>query len=92
MVVKNAKRILVAAGLALLLPGVAGAAGFGPAAEPSFWAGLANPAELLARIWDGWDGLASLWTSGMTIDPNGGGDGAGVCPGGDCGPTIDPNG
>jgi hypothetical protein len=90
MVVKNAKRILAAASFALLLPGAAGAAGFGAEAEPSFWAKLASPMELAGRILDGWDGLSSLWTAGMTIDPNGDGNGAGVCP--DCGATIDPNG
>jgi hypothetical protein len=97
---KHAKRLLLAAGLALLLPGVAGAAGFGPA-EPSFWE-WAQPAALFGRLWDG---LTGLWTSGgAATDPNGegtnggatapggeGANGAGVCVG-DCGPSIDPNG
>jgi len=88
---KTAKRFVLAAGFALLLPGMAGAAGFGPA-EPSFWGGLANPAALVARIWDGWEGLMSLWTAGMTVDPNGNGNGAGACTGGGCDTTTDPNG
>ena len=87
---RNAKRFLLALGLALLLPGVAGAAGFGPAAEDSLWGRLAEPAALFARLWEG---LTSLWTSGASIDPNGEGpDGAGTCVGPDCGASIDPNG
>ena len=90
---KKAKRFLVAAGLALLLPGVAGAADFGPMGD-SFWGGLFGQV---------WEGLTGVWTAGGSIDPNGM-DGAdaggsidpngglnGACVG-DCGPSIDPNG
>lgn len=86
---KNAKRLLLALGLALLLPGMAAAADFG-SADDSLWGRLADPAALIARLWDG---LTSIWTSGASIDPNGEGpDGAGVCPRPDCGASIDPNG
>jgi hypothetical protein len=86
---KNAKRFLLALGLALLLPGMAGAAGFGPV-DDSLWGRLADPEALFARIWDD---LTDLWTSGASIDPNGEGpDGAGSCVGPDCGASIDPNG
>lgn len=89
MVAKHAKRFLLVLGLVLLLPGVVGAAGF-DAAEPSFWEGLADPVALLGRMWDG---LTGVLTSGASIDPNGTGpNGAGVCVGGDCGASIDPNG
>jgi hypothetical protein len=89
---KTAKRFLLALGLALLLPGVAGAAGFG-AAEPSFWEDWANPAALVARLWESWEGLTGVWTNSGSIDPNGDGtNGAVVCTGGDCGGSIDPNG
>lgn len=84
----NGKRFLLALGLVLLLPGMAGAADFGPA-EDSFWGRLADPAELFARVWDG---LTSLWTSGPSIDPNGGESNGAACTGNDCGPSIDPNG
>ncbi len=87
---KTAKRFVLAAGFALLLPGVAGAAGSG-LAEPS-WEGWGDTAALFARLWEGWDGLKSLWTAGMTVDPNGtDGNGAGSCTGGDCGAAIDPH-
>lgn len=92
---KNAKRLVLAFGLALLIPGVAGAAGFGTM-ERSFWGGLADPAAVFARVWEG---LAGLWTGGGSIDPNGesadgGGsiDPNGLCAGSDCGSSIDPNG
>lgn len=89
MIAKNAKRLVLAVGLALLVPGMAGAAGFSPIND-SFWEAL------LARAWDG---LTSVWASagtsnpqgnqgtntGATIDPNG------ACAG-DCGASIDPNG
>lgn len=98
---RNAKRLLLlVVGLALLLPGAAGAADFGRE-EASFWA-WASPAALFDRLWESWDGLTGLWTNGGAIDPFGEGtDGAGsVDPNGgtngacfrDCGPTIDPNG
>jgi hypothetical protein len=90
MVTKNAKRLLLALGLALLLPGVAGAADFGRV-ERSFWEDWANPAELAARLLESWGELTGLWTSGGSIDPNGT-DGAGVCVGSDCGGSIDPHG
>jgi hypothetical protein len=80
MVPKNAKRFLLALGIALL-PGVAGAAGFGGGGG-SFWGRLADPMELLGRAWDG---LTSLWTGGGSVDPNGG---AGT----DGGGSVDPNG
>lgn len=88
---RNAKRFLLALGLALLLPGVAGAAGSGPAAEDSLWGRLADPAAFFARVWEG---LTSLWTSGASIDPNGADDpnGAATCAGPECGASIDPNG
>lgn len=86
---KNAKRFLLALGLALLLPGMAGAAGFGTA-DDSLWGRLADPAELFARLWDG---LTDVMTSGASIDPNDEGpDGAGACVVPDCGASIDPNG
>jgi hypothetical protein len=89
---KTAKRFLLALGLALLLPGAAGAAGSG-AAEPSFWEDWANPAALVARLWESWGELTGVWTNGDSIDPNGEGtNGAGSCAGSDCGPSIDPNG
>jgi hypothetical protein len=88
MIAKNAKRWLLAVVLALLLPGAAGAADFGPAND-SFWR-LANPAALFGRLWEG---LTSLWAAGPSIDPNGeGAEGVGVCSGSDCGASIDPNG
>ena len=87
MVAKHAKRFLLVLGLVLLLPGVVGAAGF-DTAEHSFWEGLANPAALLGRFWDG---LTDVLAGGASIDPNGEGpNGAGVCA--DCGASIDPNG
>jgi len=87
---KTAKRFVLAAGFALLLPGAAGAAGFGPA-EASFWGDWANPARLFARLWDRWEGLTGVWMNGGSIDPNGEGpNGAGGCGGSDCG--IDPQG
>lgn len=87
---KNAKRFVLAAGFALLLPGMAGAAGSGPA-ERSFWEDWANPAALLARVWEG---LVGVWTDGSSIDPptGEGVNGGGTCPGSDCGGSIDPNG
>lgn len=89
MVAKHAKRFLLVLGLVLLLPGMVGAAGFEPAG-PSFWEGLADPAALLGRLWDG---LTGVLTSGASIDPNGEDtSGAGVCVGSDCGASIDPNG
>jgi hypothetical protein len=81
MIAKSAKRFLIAAGLALLLPGMAGAAGFGPA-QDSFWEAL------VSRLWDG---LVSVWTAGGSVDPNGGENGTGSDPG-DSGGSIDPNG
>ena len=88
---KTVKRFVLAVGFALLLPGMAGAAGFGPA-EPSFWEDwAAKPAALLARVWEGWEGLMSLGTAGMTIDPNGEGSGTGSCTCGECGPATDPD-
>jgi hypothetical protein len=89
MVAKNAKRFLLVAGLSLLLPGIAGAAGFGRAAEPSFWEALSDPAGFLARVWNN---LTGIETSGASIDPNGGMNGGAVCTNGDCGASIDPNG
>jgi hypothetical protein len=106
MVAKNANRFLLALGLALLLPGAAGAADFGRV-ERSFLEDWANPAELAARLWESWGELTGVWAGGGSIDPNGGEgtdgggsidpngggtNGAGVCAGGDCGATIDPNG
>ena len=104
MIGKNAKRLLLVLSLALLLPGTAGAAGFG-AAEPSFWE---ESAAIFSRFWESWTGLTGLWTSGGSIDPhggagtngdgggsidpNGGLNGAGACTAGDCGITVDPNG
>lgn len=100
MIAKKAKRFLLASGLALLLPGAAGAAGFGPA-EHSFWG-----AEIFTRLWASWGEVTGLWMNGGSIDPhggegtngggsvdpNGGGmNGAGACIR-DCGATIDPNG
>ena len=96
---RNAKRLLLVLGLALLLPGTAGAAGFG-LAEPSFWSGAA---ALFDRLWDG---LTADWTNGGSIDPNGGEgtdnggsidpngglSGVGFCRSEDCHATIDPNG
>lgn len=88
---KTAKRFVLAAGFALLLPGVAGAAGFGPA-ERSSWADWANPAALFARVWESWEGLAGVWMTGGSIDPNGEGtDRPGAC-GSGCDPVIDPDG
>jgi hypothetical protein len=86
MVPKNMKRLVLAVGLALLLPGAAGAAGFGAAGD-SFWGRLADPVEAFARFWDG---LTSVWTGGGSVDPNGGTSGAQS--GGDGGGSIDPNG
>lgn len=94
MIARSAKRFLIAAGLALLLPGMAGAAGFGPA-QDSFWE------TLVSRMWNG---LVSVWTVGGSIDPNGEGTNAGgsIDPNGgesgtgsesgDGGGSIDPNG
>jgi len=79
---KNAKRLLLVIGLALL-PGAAGAADFG-ASKPSFWE-WANPSALFGRFWDGLGDLTGLWTNGGSIDPNGG-------EGTDNGGSIDPNG
>jgi hypothetical protein len=100
MIAKNAKRLILVVGLALLAPGVAGAAGVG-SVEPSFWGELADSTALFSRAWER---LASLWTGGgsidpngegtnggASIDPNGGVNGSGACVG-DCGASIDPNG
>lgn len=87
MVAKNTKRLVLAVGLALLLPGAAGAAGFGVAGD-SLWGRLADPAEVIARFWDG---VTSLWTGGGSVDPNGGPT-SGAQAGGDGGGSIDPNG
>jgi hypothetical protein len=95
MSTRNAKRFLIAVGLALLLPGMAGAAGFGPV-QDSLWEAF------VSRLWDG---LVSVWTSGGpvddpdgegtngggSIDPNGGENGTGS-DSGDGGGSIDPNG
>lgn len=90
MTARSAKRFLIAAGLALLLPGMAGAAGFGPV-QDSFWEAL------VSRMWNG---LVSVWTAdsggegtnaGGSIDPNGGENGTGSDDG-DAGGSIDPNG
>lgn len=101
MTSKNARRFVLAAAIALL-PGVAGAAGFGPTTE-SFWGRLADPGAFLAQVWQG---LTGAWQAsggsidpnggdtpdgGGSIDPNGGVNGATVCPG-ECGGSIDPNG
>jgi hypothetical protein len=86
--VANAKHLLLALGLILLLPGMAGAAGFGPV-DDSLWGKLADPAALAARIWEG---LTSIWTGGGSIDPNGGEGVNGSGSGGDGGGSIDPNG
>jgi hypothetical protein len=93
MVAKNAKRLVLAVGLALLLPAMAGAAGFG-SIDDSSWGAL----TFFSRAWEG---LTSLWTGGGSIDPNGEGtngggsidpNGLGACVPGDCGGSIDPNG
>jgi hypothetical protein len=92
---KTAKRFVLAAVLALLLPGVAGAAGFDPAelssAEPSFWEDwAAKPAAFFARVWEG---LTGVWTAGVPAGPGDeGADRPDTCVGTDCGPSIDPNG
>ena len=92
MVSKKTKRLVLAVGLALLLPGAAGAAGFGVAGN-SFWGRLGDPVEIFARLWDG---VTSLWTGGGSVDPNGnpngGGPTSGSQGGGDGGGSIDPNG
>ena len=85
---KIGKRFLLALGLVLLLPGMAGAADVGPA-EDSFWGRLADPTELFARVWGE---LTGLWTSGTSAGPNGEEPGAAVCVGTECGASIDPNG
>jgi hypothetical protein len=88
---KTAKRFVLAVGFALLLPGVAGAAGFRPA-ERSFWEDWENPAALFARIWESWEELTGVWMTGGSIDPNGEGpDRPEACAGSDCTPVIDPN-
>lgn len=91
MVPKNMKRLVLAVGLTLLLPGAAGAAGFGAAGD-SFWRQLADPVEAFARFWDG---LTSAWMGGGSIDPNGnptGGGPNGAQGNGDGGGSVDPNG
>ena len=91
MVPKNMKRLVLAVGLALLLPGAAGAAGFGAAGD-SCWRQMADPVEAFARFWDG---LTSVWTGGGSVDPNGnptGGETNGAQGDGDGGGSIDPNG
>lgn len=88
MVPKNMKRLVLAVGLTLLLPGAAGAAGFGVAGD-SFWGRLGDPVEVFARFWEG---VASVWTGGGSVDPNGGGPTNGAQGGGDGGGSVDPNG
>lgn len=75
MVPKNAKRFLLAVAI-VLLPGVAGAAGFG-AEGGSFWS------SFFGRLWEG---VTSVWTGGGSVDPNGGGEGT------NGGGSVDPNG
>lgn len=87
MVPKKMKRLVLAVGLALLLPGAAGAAGFGMAGD-SFWGRLADPVEVFTRFWDG---VASLWMGGGSVDPNGKPE-SGAQGGGEGGGSIDPNG
>ncbi len=83
MAAKNLKRFLLVLGIALLLPGGAGAADSG-AVERSLWE---DGAAFFARVWDG---LTGVWTgSGPIGDPNGLGEGT---DGGDGGGSIDPNG
>ncbi len=97
MIGRNAKRLLLVVGLALLLPGAAGAAGFGPA-EPSFWS-WSGAAALFDRLWEGWGELTGVATNGGSIDPNGGGtteNGGSIDPHGggttENGGSIDPHG
>lgn len=96
MVPKNAKRFLLALGIALL-PSVAGAAGFGAAGD-SFWGRMADPMALFGRLWEG---VTSIWTGGGSVDPNGTGEGTngggsvdpnGAQGSGDGGGSVDPNG
>jgi hypothetical protein len=84
MVRKHAQRFLLTLSLALLLPGAAGAAGFGPA-EHSLWKDWASPAELFARLAESWGELTGAWTHGGAVDPHG-------LPGTDAGGAVDPNG
>ena len=96
MISKNVKRFVLASAVALLLPGAAGAAGFGPVTE-SFWGRMADPGAFLAQLWQG---LTGAWqASGGSIDPNGGATtngGGSIDPNGgdnpDGGGSVDPNG